>query len=58
LDSVKLGNITPHIAQQKGIISVYQELNLFLNMTVAENLFIGRENKTKTRLIDWKTTRT
>src|SRR5512137_2657403 len=57
LDTVNLGNITPYIAQQKGIISVYQELNLFLNMTVAENLFIGRENKTITRLIDWKATR-
>ena len=56
LDNVNLGNITPYIAQQKGIISVYQELNLFLNMTVAENLFIGRENKTKIRLIDWKAT--
>jgi ABC-type sugar transport system ATPase subunit/ribose/xylose/arabinose/galactoside ABC-type transport system permease subunit len=57
LDNENLGNISPHIAQQKGIISVYQELNLFLNMTVAENLFIGRENKTKTRLIDWNATR-
>jgi ABC-type sugar transport system ATPase subunit len=28
LDNVNLGNITPYIAQQKGIISVYQELNL------------------------------
>ncbi len=56
LDNVKLGNITPYIAQQNGIISVYQELNLFLNMTVAENLFIGRENKTITSLIDWKAT--
>jgi ABC-type sugar transport system ATPase subunit/ribose/xylose/arabinose/galactoside ABC-type transport system permease subunit len=57
LDDENLDNITPHIAQQKGIISVYQELNLFLNMTVAENLFIGRENRSKTRLIDWKATR-
>ena len=57
LDNVNLGNITPYIAQQKGIISVYQEINLFLNMTVAENLLIGRENKTITRLIDWKATR-
>jgi len=56
LDNVNLGNITPYVAQQKGIISVYQELNLFLNMTVAENLFIGRENKTRTKLIDWKAT--
>ena len=57
LDNENLGSLTPHFAQQKGIISVYQELNLFLNMTVAENLFIGRENKTKTNLIDWKATR-
>ena len=57
LDNENLGSITPYIAQQKGIISVYQEMNLFLNMTVAENLFIGRENKTITRLIDWKATR-
>ena len=57
LDNVNLGNLTPYIAQQKGIISVYQEINLFLNMTVAENLFIGRENKTITRLIDWKAAR-
>ncbi len=57
MDNENLGSLTPHFAQQKGIISVYQELNLFLNMTVAENLFIGRENKTKTNLIDWKATR-
>ena len=57
LDNVILGSLTPYIAQQKGIISVYQEINLFLNMTVAENLFIGRENKTITRLIDWKAAR-
>jgi ribose transport system ATP-binding protein len=57
LDDVNLGNITPYVAQQKGIISVYQELNLFLNMTVAENLFIGRENKTITSLVDWSATR-
>jgi ABC-type sugar transport system ATPase subunit/ribose/xylose/arabinose/galactoside ABC-type transport system permease subunit len=57
LDNENLGSINPHIAHEKGIISVYQELNLFLNMTIAENLFIGRENKSKTNLIDWKATR-
>jgi ABC-type sugar transport system ATPase subunit/ribose/xylose/arabinose/galactoside ABC-type transport system permease subunit len=56
LDNENLGSINPHIAHEKGIISVYQELNLFLNMTIAENLFIGRENKSKTNLIDWKAT--
>jgi ABC-type sugar transport system ATPase subunit/ribose/xylose/arabinose/galactoside ABC-type transport system permease subunit len=57
LEDSLLDNITPHIAKQKGIMSVYQELNLFLNMTVAENLFIGRENKGKIGTLDWKVTR-
>ena len=30
-------------AQEKGIATVYQEVNLCPNLTVAENLFIGRE---------------
>ncbi len=47
---------TPHDAQQKGLISVYQELNLFLNMTVAENLFLGRECKDGLGFVDWKKT--
>ena len=41
-------------ARQHGLISVYQELNLFLNMTVAENMFLGREPKKTTGLIDWE----
>ena len=41
-------------AQQKGISTVYQEVNLCPNLSVAENLFIGREPKTKLGLIDWK----
>ena len=34
--------------------TVYQEVNLCPNLTVAENLFIGREPR-KAGLIDWKT---
>ena len=44
----------PHIAQKLGLISVYQELNVFLHMTVAENLFLGYEPKNRFRLIDRK----
>lgn len=43
-------------ACENGVISVYQELNLFCNMTVAENLFIGSEFRDKTGTIDWKRT--
>ena len=41
-------------ARQHGLISVYQELNLFMNMTVAENMFLGREPKKSNGLIDWE----
>ena len=34
-------------AQKRGISTVYQEINLCPNLTVAENLFIGREPMTK-----------
>ena len=42
-------------AQKKGISTVYQEVNLCPNLSVAENLFIGREPKTRFGTIDWKT---
>ena len=47
-------NRSPQEAQQKGISTVYQEITLCPNLTVAENLFIGREPR-KGGLIDWKT---
>ena len=34
---------TPHDAQQRGIVTIYQEFTLAPNMTIAENIFIGRE---------------
>lgn len=41
-------------AQRKGISTVYQEVNLCPNLSVAENLYIGREPRTKLGTIDWK----
>ena len=41
-------------AKLSGVISINQELNVFTNMTVAENLFLGSELKTKIGTIDWK----
>ena len=41
-------------AQKKGISTVYQEVNLCPNLSVAENLFIGREPLTKLRTVDRK----
>ncbi|MCK7596321.1 sugar ABC transporter ATP-binding protein [Microbulbifer sp. CAU 1566] len=40
-------------AQAVGISTVYQEVNLLPNLTVAQNLYLGREPK-KFGLIDWK----
>ncbi|NOY78503.1 MAG: sugar ABC transporter ATP-binding protein [Calditrichaeota bacterium] len=48
----------PSDAQKKGISMIYQEFNLVPEMTVAENIFLGREPvKSKVGLIDWKTLR-
>lgn len=41
-------------AQKKGISTVYQEVNLCPNLSVAENLFIGREPMTKFGTINRK----
>lgn len=46
-------NHSPQDAQNNAISTVYQEVNLCPNLTVAENLFIGREPR-KFGLIDWK----
>lgn len=50
----KIVNRSPMEAQNNGISTVYQEVNLCPNLTVAENLFIGRQPR-KLGLIDWKT---
>lgn len=42
---------SPQEAQKLGISTVYQEITLCPNLTVAENLFIGR---TKDFLVSWK----
>ena len=46
-------NHSPQEAQENGISTVYQEVNLCPNLTVAENLFIGREPR-KMGMINWK----
>jgi simple sugar transport system ATP-binding protein len=45
---------SPQHAQELGISTVYQEINLCSNLTVAENILIGREPR-KWGNIDWKT---
>ena len=42
-------------SQKMGISTVYQEVNLCQNLTVAENIYIGREPRTRFGAIDWRT---
>ncbi|RPH26850.1 sugar ABC transporter ATP-binding protein [Buttiauxella warmboldiae] len=45
---------SPVVRQQKGIITIYQEFNLLPNMTVAENMFLGREPRQRNLFVDAK----
>ncbi|MBY0124551.1 sugar ABC transporter ATP-binding protein [Bacillus sp. S/N-304-OC-R1] len=45
--------ISPSISQQLGISIIHQELNLIPYLTVAENIFLGREPK-RFGLVDYK----
>lgn len=49
---------TPQEAQLGGISTIYQEVNLEPYLSVTENVFLGREPKTKWGTIDWKTAHT
>lgn len=49
--------VNPKVAQMAGIAFVHQELNLFTNLTVYENLFITGMPKNKTGVIDKKAMR-
>ncbi len=46
-------NRSPQEARKNGISTVYQEINLCPNLSVAENIFMGREPR-KLLFIDWK----
>lgn len=46
---------SPADANHKGISSVYQELDLIPELSICENIYLGREIK-KRGLIDWKAT--
>ena len=54
LDGQEIHPTSPLHAEALGISTVYQEVNLLTNLSVAENLAIGRQ-PTGTVGIDWKT---
>jgi ribose transport system ATP-binding protein len=50
----RLENLNPQQAQNLGISLVHQELSLLPYMSVAENIFLGREPRLKTGLVDFE----
>src|SRR5689334_22275368 len=57
LDGEPVEITSPHHAQRLGISTVYQEVNLCPNLTVAENIFLGRELTGAGGAIRWRRTR-
>jgi len=41
-------------AQRRGISMIYQEFNMIRDLSVAENMYLGRLPKTKVGMVDWK----
>jgi ribose transport system ATP-binding protein len=54
MDNRRLLLHSPHDAQQHGIAIIHQELNLIPELTIAENIFLGREKYTPLGLLDYK----
>ena len=50
-ERVKLGS--PRDARRQGIATVYQELSLFPDLSVAENIFLGNAPRTRFGALDW-----
>lgn len=54
LEGKEINNRSPGEAQMNGISTVFQEVNLCPNISVAENIFAGHEPKLGHFSIDWK----
>jgi ABC-type sugar transport system ATPase subunit len=56
LDGAPVQFSDPHEAQARGIATIYQELSLYPELTVAENIFMGHAPRRKlgpVRVLDW-----
>jgi len=54
VDGKSISIHSPHDAQNNGISTVYQEITLCPNLTVAENMFIGREDSVLVKHKDYE----
>ncbi|MDO5540058.1 MAG: sugar ABC transporter ATP-binding protein [Eubacteriales bacterium] len=50
----KIDQMTPQLAEELGISVIYQEFNNLPHLSIAENIFLGRQPVKKNGLIDWK----
>lgn len=57
MDGRDVSFASPGNAQDAGVHAVYQELNLLPNLTITENVMLGREPRTRLGGIDWKSAR-
>ena len=53
LEGRRLGHYSPQQAQQLGISVIYQEFNLAGPLSVAENVFVGRQPRTRIGAVDF-----
>jgi len=53
IDGVSIRFSSPHDAQKAGVVTIYQEFTLAPDMTIAENVFIGREPGNRF-FVSWK----
>jgi len=54
LDGEKMELLSPLTSQRLGIAAIYQHVISFPELTVTENIFIGKELKTRLHTYDWK----
>jgi rhamnose transport system ATP-binding protein len=54
LDGVQVVFNDTRESRQAGIAAIYQELSLFPDLDVAENIFVGRQPTTRGGRIDWR----
>jgi ribose transport system ATP-binding protein len=47
--------LTPHQSMEMGIATIYQDVELVTSLTVADNIFLGHELKTRFGLVDYVT---
>jgi ribose transport system ATP-binding protein len=54
IDGTPYTHLTPSEAHELGITTIYQEISLASDLTVAENIFVGREPTNRWGLVDYR----